>query len=213
MSSSLDQAFSLAAAELGMASAGWLFTEEVFHGEGAEGVQRLRDALGRKWPVLDAICAAWLSGARAPQVDAGALLSRLEGVTRVVVVGLEARWLDALMAALPASVRVGLVKHSELSPDWERVSANLGGRVELLELDDFQAWAGQHSALLSFVYGAGGGAGLFALSAWVRVSGPDVRTQFRELIGWDVLRVPLSIYPRWLVAVSADDFTQLESGA
>lgn len=213
MSSGLDQAFSLAAAELGMASAGWLFTEEVFQGEGAEGVQRLRDALGRRWPVLDALCAAWLDGARAPQVDAAALVARLEGVTRVVVVGLEARWLDALLAVLPRSVRVGLVKHSEFSPDWDRVSANLSGRVELLELADFQSWAGQHSALLSFVYGAGGGAGLFALSAWVRVSGPDVRTQFRDLIGWDVLRVPLSIYPRWLVAVSADDFTQLEPRA
>ena len=141
------------------------------------------------------------------------LLARLEGVTRVVVVGLEARWLDALMAVLPASVKVGLVKHSEFSPDWERVTANLGGRVELLELADFQSWAGQRSALLSFVYGAGDGAGLFALSAWVRVCGPDVRTQFRELIGWDVLQVPLSIYPRWLVAVPPGDFTQLEFGA
>lgn len=212
MSASLDQAFSLAAAELGMASAAWLFAEEVHQGEGVNGIQQLRDALGRRWPVLDAICAAWLAGARAPRVDATSLLARLEGVTRVVVVGLEARWLDALMVTLPASVRVGLVKHSEFSPDWDRVTANLGGRVELLELADFQGWAGQRSALLSFVYGTGDGAGVFALTAWVRVSGPDVRTQFRDLIGWDVLQVPLSIYPRWLVAVAPGDFTQLEFG-
>ena len=213
MSASLDQGFSLAAAELGLASAAWLFTEEVHRGEGDDGVHRLRDALGRRWPVLDAVCAAWLDGERAPEVDAAPLVSRLEGVTRLVVVGLEARWLDALMRLLPVSVRVGLVRHSEFSPDWERVVANLGPRVELLELADFQGWAGQRSVLLSFVYGAGGGSGLFALSAWVRVAGPDVRTQFRELMGWDVLRVPLSIYPRWLVAVSAEDFTQLEAGA
>lgn len=208
----LDQAFSLAAAELGMASAAWLFVAEVDGGEGTEGVQRLRDALGRRWPVLDAVCAAWLGGARAPVVDASPVVSKLEGITRVVVVGLEVRWLDALVAALPSTVRIALVKHSEFSPDWERVVANLAGRVELLELADFQSWAGQRSVLLSFVYGAGGVGGLFALSAWVRVSGPDVRTQFRELLGWDVLRVPLSIYPRWLVAVSPDAFTQLESG-
>jgi hypothetical protein len=211
----LDQAFTLAAAELGMASAGWLFTEQTFEAEGDEGVRQLRDSLGRRWPVLDSICAAWLTGTRAPVIDAGPLLARLENITRLVVVGIEARWLDALVggspAALPAGVRVGLVRHSEFEPDWERVVGNLGGRVELLELTDFQAWAGRRSALLSFVYGAGGPGGLFALSAWVRVSGPDVRTQFRELLGWDVLGVPLSIYPRWLVAVASQDFTHLET--
>lgn len=196
-----------------MSSAAWIFTDEVSAAEGVEGVQQLRDALGRRWPVLDAICAAWLSGSRAPTVDATDLVSRLEGITRVVVVGLEARWLDVLVNALPEGVRVGLVRHSDLNPDWERVLANLGGRVELLEMTDFQGWAGQRSVLLSFVYGSRGTGGLFALPAWVRVAGPDVRTQFRELIGWDVLGVPLSIYPRWLVAVAPEDFTQLEAGA
>ncbi|MDP3156685.1 MAG: hypothetical protein Q8N23_28695 [Archangium sp.] len=210
MSGGTDQAFALAAAELGMASAAWLFTAEADASEGPEAVQGLRDVLGRNWPVLDAVCAAWQSGARPPRVDATGLAQRLTGITRVVVVGLEVRWLDALVKALPASVRVALVRHSEFSPDWERVLANFGGRVELLELSEFQSWAGQRSVLLSFVYGAGGAEGLFALSAWVRVSGPDVRTQFRQLLGWDVLSVPLSIYPRWLVAVSATDFTQLE---
>lgn len=213
MIAGLDQAFTLAAAELGMASAAWLFTAEVQAGEGTEGVTRLRDALGRRWPVLDAICAAWLEGARVPTVDAAPVVRRLEGITKVVVVGLEVRWLDALVAALPPQVRLGVVRHSELSPDWDRVIANYAGRMELLELADFQGWAGQRSALLSFVYGAGGVGGLFALSAWMRVSGPDVRTQFRELLGWDVLRVPLATYPRWLVPVAASDFTQLEAGA
>jgi hypothetical protein len=213
LSGGLDQAFSLAAAELGMASAAWLFTAEVHEGEGPEGVERLRDALGRRWPVLDAIAAAWLAGTRVPVVDAGPICKRLEGTARVVVVGLEVRWLDALVRALPAEVRIGLVRHSEFSPDWDRVVANLGGRVELLELSDFQAWAGQRSVLLSFVYRGGDASGLFALSAWVRVAGPDVRTQFRELLGWDVLGVPLSVYPRWLVAVSPADFTHLESSS
>lgn len=212
MRKGLDQAFALAAAELGMASAGWLFTEQSFEAEGDEGVRNLRDSLGRRWPVLDAICAAWLAGGRAPVIDAAPLLTHLESVTRLVVVGIEARWLDELVRALPKDVRLGLVRHSEFDPDWERVTSNLGGRVELLELTDFQSWAGRRSALLSFVYGAGGPGGLFALAAWVRVAGPDVRTQFRELLGWDVLGVPLSIYPRWLIAVAAEDFTHLEAG-
>ena len=211
MNESLNQAFTLAAAELGMASAAWLFIEQSFEAEDEEGVRQLRDSLGRRWPVLDAICAAWLTGVRAPVIDAAPLLERLQNITRLVVVGVEARWLDALLRVLPRDVRVGLLRHSEFDLDWTRVLGNLGGRVELLELSDFQAWAGRRSAMLSFVYGAGGQGGLFALSAWVRVSGPDVRTQFRELLGWDVLGVPLSIYPRWLIAVASQDFTHLEA--
>jgi hypothetical protein len=209
MNAGLDQAFSLAVAELGMATAGWLFAAEVAEEEGLEGVQRLRDALGRRWPVLDAVCAAWERGLRPPPVDASQLWARLGDVGRVVFVGLEARWLDAFVARRPADVRIGLIRHSELSPDWERVRANLGEAVELVDLDAFQAWGGRRSAVVSFVYGDGG-RGLFALSTWVRVSGPDVRTQFRSLVGWDVLRVPLSVYPRWLVAVPPSDFTEVE---
>lgn len=209
MSARLDQAFSLAVAELGMASAGWLFASEVAAEQGDAGVRALRDELGRRWPVLDAICAAWERGHRAPAVDASGLWVRLGDVNRVVVVGLETRWLDALVARRPAEARIGLVHHSEFSPDWERVRSNLRGVVERVDLDGFQGWAGRRSALVSFVYGDGGAA-LFALSSWVRVSGPDVRTQFRSLVGWDVLRVPLSVYPRWLVAVPRAEFTDVE---
>ncbi len=209
MSSGLEQAFFLAAGELGQASAAWLFASEVHAAEGDNGVEALRDELGRRWPVLDAVCAAWAQGVRAPQPDASEL--SFEELQRLVIVGLEARWLDALVPAFPRALRVALLRHSEYTPDWERAAANLRGRVELLELGDFQTWAGPRSALLTFVYGARG-EGPFAPSAWARVAGPDVRTQFRELIGWDVLRVPLSLYPRWLVRVPREDFTQLVVG-
>lgn len=209
MSGGLEQAFMLAAGELGMASAAWLFTEEVASSEGAAGVESLRDGLGRRWPVLDAVCAAWLEGIKAPTPDASEL--DLEELQRLVVVGFEARWFDALMAAVPSTLRVGLVRHSEFSPDWARVAANYRS-LELLELSEFQSWAGKRSALLTFVYGSTRSEDPFALSAWARVAGPDVRTQFRSLIGWDVLRLPLPIYPRWLVRVSGEDFTQLEAG-
>lgn len=206
----LGQAFRLAATELGMASAAWLFVAEVAAAEGDAGVASLRDALGRTWPVLDAVCAAWLAGARAPTVDAGEVLPILEDVTRVVVVGLETTWLDALVAALPAATRVALVRHGDLAPDWRRVLSNYQRRVEPLELADFQAWAGPRSALVTFVYGKTDGEGTFANSTWLRVAGPDVRTQFRALIGWEVLRVPLEVYPRWLQAIDAEAFTHLE---
>lgn len=213
MTARLDQAFLLAAGELGMASAAWLFARETAAVEGDEGVSRLRDELGRRWPVLDAVCAAWLQGLRAPRLDAAEVLPALEHLTRVLVVGLEAWWLDVLLAALPPSTRVGLLQQSDFSPDWGRVRGNLGARVELLDLAHFQAWAGPRSALLTFVYGASGSTGPFALPAWVRVSGPDVRTQFRALVGWDVLQVPLAVYPRWLVATGAEAFTHLEPAA
>lgn len=210
--SGLDQAFALAAAELGMASAGWLFAREAHADGGDDGVHRLRDELGRRWPVADAVCAAWLEGQRPPQPDAKRVMSHLTGISRLVVIGVEAWWLDALVSAVPATMRLALMRHSELSPDWSRVVGNLGERVELVELADFQSWAGQRSALLTFVYG-GSASGLFALSAWARVAGPDVRTQFRDHVAWDVLRRAPSIYPRWLVSVSADDFTAIEGSA
>ena len=166
--------------------------------------------------MLDANCAAWLQGVRLTVVQAEAVLERLRGFSRLVIVGLESRWLDVLLEQLDPKVRVGILRHSELSPDWERVQANLSERVVFLDLSNFQSWAGSRSALLSFVYGAGDGpeaAGRpFATSAWVRASGPDTRTQFRELIGWDVLGVPLSVYPRWLVSVPREQFTALEAG-
>lgn len=212
MKARLGQAFRLAASELGMASAAWLFVAETGAVEGDAGVATLRDELGRTWPVLDAVCAAWLGGRRAPVVDAGEVLPVLADVTRVVVVGLETLWLDALVGALPATTRVALVQHGELVPDWERVRSNFAGRVELLALADFQSWAGPRSALVTFVYGRSEGESTFALPAWLRVSGPDVRTQFRALLGWEVLRVQLEVYPRWLVAIEADAFTHLEPG-
>lgn len=210
--SGLDQAFALAAAELGMASAGWIFVREAHADGGDDGVLRLRDELGRRWPVADAVCAAWLEGRRPPTIDGARVTSHLADLSRLVVIGIEAWWLDALVRSLPTDVRVALMRHSELNPDWNRVLANLGERVELVELADFQSWAGRRSALLSFVYGRSPG-GLFALSAWARVAGPDVRTQFRELVAWDVLGAAPSIYPRWLVSVSAEDFTALEVDA
>lgn len=213
MTARLGQAFRLAASELGMASAAWLFVTETATVEGEAGVRALRDELGRTWPVLDAVCAAWLSGLRAPTVSAAEVLPTLGGVARLVVVGLETLWLDALVAALPATTRVGLLRYGELDPDWTRVRANYGARVELLELSEFQGWAGPKSALLTFVYGEAEGEGTFALPAWLRVSGPDVRMQFRALVGWEVLRVPLEVYPRWLVASEASSFTHLEPSA
>lgn len=208
MKGRLGQAFRLAAGELGMASAAWLFVEECAR-DGDERVRALRDELGRDWPVLDAVCAGWEQGVRAPVVDATEVTPALEGVARLVVVGHETLWLDALVAALPASVRIGLVRQQDLVPDWERVASNWRGRVELLGLGDFQAWAGAHSGLLTFVYGDGR-AQLFTLPAWLRVSGPDVRTQFRALVGWQVLRLPLLVYPRWLAAAEGEGFTSLE---
>ena len=35
----------------------------------------------------------------------------------------------------------------------------------------------------------------------------DVRTQFRELIGWEVLGGEMYVYPRWLVQAPLVDFS------
>lgn len=202
------QAFRLAASELGMASAAWLFVEQTAELTGDEGVARLRDALGRAWPVLDAVCAGWLAGQRQTAVNTSALAPVLEDSTLVVLVGYEARWVDALLAALPASVRVGLLCHGDPLADWARVLANHGGRMQALSLADFQAWAGPRACLLTFVYGATDDR-VFAVPAWLRASGPDVRLQFRHLAGWRILNVPMDVYPRWLVATDRESLTEL----
>lgn len=203
-----DQAFRLAASELGMASAAWLFVRETAAEQGAEGVAALRDAMGRAWPVLDAVCAGWLAGTQAPQPDVDAIRPLLDGAQRLVLVGHEALWLDALLPTLDPALRVGLVQEGDPLTNWPRVLANHRGRVEPLSLADFQVWAGPRSVLMSFVYGAAASQ-VFVLPAWLRVTGPDVRLQFRSLLGWRILDVPLEIYPRWLVAADVQTLTDL----
>lgn len=202
------QAFRLAASELGMASAAWLFAQQTAELAGKAGVAQLRDALGRAWPVLDAVCAGWLSGQRPSVVDTSPLAAVLEGSARLVLVGYEARWVDALLDSLPAAVRVGLLCHGDPLADWDRILANHGGRVQALSLADFQGWAGPRSCLLTFIYGATDER-VFTVSAWLRASGPDVRLQFRHLVGWRILDMPMEIYPRWLVATDRDTLTEL----
>ena len=204
----LDQSFTVAAGELGMACAAWLFIENVAREEGDAGVSSLRDALGRSFPVLDAVAAQWLAGTRALKIDPAPILAAAEGATDLVVVGLEAFLLDALVARLPRDTRCALLCHSPFEVDWERVLSNYGGRVKPVSLESFQAWAGPRSVLLTFAYGVQGRSAN-VLPAWVRSTGEDVRTQFRALMAWDVLQAPMFVYPRWLVEVVATSFTHV----
>lgn len=203
----LEHAFKVAAGELGHVSAAWLFAREVAAELGREGVEQLRDGLGRAYPVLDAVAGLWLEGAHAPQVDAAQVAAACQGATRLLVVGVEALHLDALLPCLPAGLRVGLVRLG-LGVDWERALSNWDGRVEGTDLADFQRWAGARSVLLTFAYGGAGGE-LFVHPSWVRVHGPDVRTQFRTILAWDVLGAPMYVYPRWLVGVPPEQFSTL----
>lgn len=204
----LEQAFRVACGELGHCSAAWLFVREVAAEGGAATVEALRDGLGRAFPVLDAVARRWLDGVTAPSVEVEPLLAACAGAERVLVVGLEATHLDALVPRLPAGVRIGLVLQGALDADWERVLANFGGRVEGTALGEFQRWAGARSVLVTFGYGVLGGR-IHVNPAWVRVSGPDVRTQFRGLVAWDVLGAPMFVYPRWLASVPVEDFSRV----
>lgn len=100
-----------------MASAAWLFAGEVGAAQGVAGVEAMRDDLGRAWPVLDAVCANWIDGRRDPDLDPREVAALLADASRVAV-GIEADWLDALVAALPATTRVGLVQYS--ASTWKR---------------------------------------------------------------------------------------------
>ena len=203
----LSQAFTVAAGELGMCSASWLFVSEIAAEGGAARVDEARAQLGRTFPVFDAVAVAWAAGQRAPHVDPAPVASACRGAERLVIVGLETAFLDPIVAALP-HVRCALLRHSAFEVDWDRVLANYQGRLEPLDYDSFQAWAGPTSVLLTFAYGVHG-ASTHVLPAWLRVTGEDVRTQFRSLIARDVLGTPMAVYPRWLVEIGTQTFTHL----
>ena len=204
----LVEAFRAAAGELGMCSASWLFVREVSAALGREGVVALRDALGRAFPVLDTVAASHLElGREGPLLEVDAAVEALAGAARVVVVGIEATFLDAVLPRL-GERRVALLQHSSLDVDWERLQANYGRRLELVDLDHFQAWAGPTSALLTWLYGTERES-THVHPLWLRVCGADVRTQFGALVGWDVTQAPMYLYPRWLVQVPIDGFTDV----
>jgi hypothetical protein len=202
----LDQAFAAVAGELGMATAAWLFVRAVARCTGDDGVASLADRAGGEFTVLDAVAHGWLEGAREPRTDPRPVLDALGNVTRLVIVGVEATMLDALVGGLPPSVKIAMIAHSPFPADWDRVLDNYGGRIERVDLDTFQNWAGGKSALLTFAYGRQGSR-TAVLPLWLRACGADVRSQFRALVAWDVLGAPLRLYPRWLVEVEVDTFT------
>ncbi|WP_437855127.1 hypothetical protein [Sorangium sp. So ce363] len=204
----LGQAFRMVAAELGMRSAARLFLRELMGAGGAPLAREARDQLGREFPVLDFVAEQWLSGGAEAPLDVAGVLDALRGVTRLLVVGLEADCLDALVPRL-SGVEAGLVTDAGgLDTDFGRVLANYDGLIEPVGLSELHRWAGRRSALLTFVYGTDGHAAHVSPS-WLRVSGPDVRTQFRSLIGWDILGRPMTVYPRWMVETSSSDFSSL----
>lgn len=202
----LGQAFLLAAGELGMASAARLFVRELVQLGGDALVAEAGDVFGREYPVLDFVAHQWLEEHREVGLDVTHVQSVLAGITRLVVVGLETDALDRLVVALPG-VEMGIIAEPfGVAPDMRRVLANFGGAIRTVDLADFRRWAGKRSALLTFVYGTDGHAAHVS-ATWLRVSGPDVRPQFRALIGWDVLGRPMPLYPRRLVETSCDDFS------
>lgn len=207
----IGDAFHLAAGELGMASASWLFVREVADVGGDEAVVSLRDALGREFPVLDAVAAEWLAGRRAPLVDPSAVLEACRGATRLVVVGLESVFLDVLVPLLGDTVLV-LVEQSSFDPDWSRVRANLGPDVLASDLAGFQRHGGRSSVLLTFGYGRREDS-TYVVPEWMRAIGGDVRTQFRSIVLWDVLDRTPYLYPRWLVEAPLEDFSHVAAPA
>jgi hypothetical protein len=205
----LSQAFRTAAGELGHAGAAEIFVREIAAERGDQGVAAFRDAMGREFPVADALAERWLGGWRPGELATASLLRHLQGVRRLAVVGLESRHLDVLVDALP-DLEIALLTWSALPADWDRVIANCDGRVQAVDLDGIFGWAGPNSAILCFVYGASDSGSVYAPPGWLRLNGPDMRSQFRALIGWNVLPVPFTVYPRWFNEVQVGDFTALE---
>ena len=206
LDASLGQSFLTAAAELGMCSAAWLFARELARTGGDELVAQARDMFGRDFPVLDAVAGRWLAGARHPAVDPSRVAAACRNARRVLVVGLETDFLDALVPHLEGEV--ALLASSEHETDWARVLSNYGGRVSPCDLRSLHRFAGARSALVTFLYGVNAQVA-HTVPGWLRVIGGDVRTQFRTLVGWDVLGSEMFVYPRWLVEAPVSDFSEV----
>jgi hypothetical protein len=203
----VERAFVAAAGELGMWTAAWLVSEETVEAGGAAALETVREVLGRSYPILDAVATQRLRGTRASGVDATPVVAALEGSTSVLVVGLEADALDALLPGLTGR-RVGLVASPEFDVDWDRVLANLDGDVVPVSLDALPRWTGRRSAILTFGYGVRGER-IFVPPVWLRVDGPDVRTQVRTLVAWNVLGRPPFLHPQWLRGTPTSSFSVL----
>lgn len=201
----LSQAFLTAAYELGMASAARLFTRELAAEGGAELVAAARDVLGREFPVWHCVASLWLADARGVEPRPAEIEPALAGIRKLLVVGLEADWLDVLLPRLERT-EVGLLL--DRVGDARRVLANYEGLAVGVELGDLHRWSGRHSGLLTFVYGSDLHVA-HVPGVWLRVSGPDVRAQFSALVGWDILGAPMELYPRWLAETGAGDFSAL----
>jgi hypothetical protein len=202
----IDQAFLAVCGELGMTTASWLFVRAVARCSGDDGVAALAESVGGAFPVLEAVADGWLAGTRERRTDPTSVLAALGNATRLVVVGVEATFLDSLVERLDASVKIAMIAHSPFVVDWERVLDNYAGRIERVDLDTFQNWAGGKSSLLTFAYGRND-ARTAVLPLWLRACGLDVRSQFRALVAWNVLDTPLERHPRWLVEIETDSFT------
>lgn len=203
----MGQAFAVAMGELGFCSTSWLFVRAVAAEGGDSLVARLRDELGRTYPVLDAVAAEWLDGNRAPSVIVEPVFSACEGLSKLLIVGTEADFLDAILPFLP-NIKIGLLRHSLIDVDWERTVANYPQQVSLVDLAAVSEWAGSRSGLITFLYGHDGHIA-HVRPAWLRLIGRDIQTQFRSIIGWNVLRSSLFVYPRWLVETSLADFSEV----
>ncbi len=203
----LDQAFGAVAGELGQSTSAWLFVRAVARCAGDRGVEQLADTAGAQFVVLEAVARGWLAGVREQSIDARPAFDAIGSATRVVVVGVEATYLDALVARIDPTVKIALMTHSPFPVDWNRVLDNYGGRVERVDLDTFQHWAGGKSALLTFAYGRQDSLTVVG-PLWLRACGEDVRAQFRALVAWNVLESPLQLYPHWLVEVEVESFTR-----
>lgn len=208
LSPRLAEAFLVASSELGMASTARLFLRELAREGGPRVVLAARDAFGRSFPVFHCLATQWLRDMRVltPRVDP--VRGALAGLARVLVVGLEVDWLDVLLPRL-SGVEVGLMREeTSVTADFRRVLANYDGLAVAVELAELHRWAGRRSGLLVFVYGSDGHVAHVPAS-WLRVAGPDVRTQFSALIGWNILGEPMEVYPRWLAETGVGDFSQI----
>lgn len=204
----LAQVFLSAASELGMATAAHLIVREIAASGGDALVAAARDGFGRDFPVFHSVASRWLAGERALAPRPGPVLEATAGLSRLLVVGLEATWLDALLPAL-RGVEVGLLRdEAAVSGDFRRVLANYEGLAVGVELADLHRWSGRRSGLMTFVYGSDGHVAHVA-TTWLRVSGPDVRTEFAALVGWNILGGAMDVYPRWLAETGVGDFSQL----
>lgn len=210
MNSRITRAMLDASAELGLFSSALLLLETCLE-IGKDTVIEVQQEVGRDFPVFDAICRQGMTPSdirRRVAAIAADVGDCLEDVKTLVVTSVEIELLDQLAMQYP-DLAIRVVVHDGRA-DRARIESNFAARVTTIDMSRFQDYAHPvESALLVPGYDVTRGRIISTFPTASRILGEDTQYLFSEIIAVDLLGNGLHFFPRGLVELALDHFTQI----